>query len=127
MMINRELPQRVRQTGGATKSVLAVFLNPKEFAIVDLLGQNAVFTALYFVNNVILRWANRHAQQLEDIGHCKLHLHFNNSNGHTGQHVQEQIASDRCVRVPHPGIHPTWPSQTSTFLAGESNNSPGGS
>jgi hypothetical protein len=65
MMIDGELPQRVRQTIGPTKSMLTVFFNPKEFARVNLLPQDPSFTAVYFVNNVIFPLANRHSQQLE--------------------------------------------------------------
>jgi hypothetical protein len=78
-MIDEELPQRVRQTIGAMKSMLMVFFNPKEFAIVDLLPQDTSFIMVYFVNNVILPLVNRRTQQLGDIGRRKLHLHFDNS------------------------------------------------
>jgi hypothetical protein len=64
MAIDQELPRQVPQTIGATKSMLMVFFNPKEFAIVDLLPQNRSFTAVYFVSNVILPLANRYAHQL---------------------------------------------------------------
>jgi hypothetical protein len=40
MMIGEELPQRVRQTIGATKLTLTVCFNPKEFTILDLLPQD---------------------------------------------------------------------------------------
>jgi hypothetical protein len=61
MTIDQELPQRVRQTIGATKSMLTVFFNPKELAIVDLLTRDTSFTAVYFANNVILSPDNQHA------------------------------------------------------------------
>jgi hypothetical protein len=95
----------------ATKSILTVFFNPKEFAIDDLLPQDTSFTTIYFVNNVILPLANRHAPQLENIGSHKLHLHFDNSKWHTARHVQEQTASRRCVRVPH------WPCSRDLAIA----------
>jgi hypothetical protein len=41
-----------------------VSFNPKEFVIVDLLLCDTSLTAVHFVNNVILAFANRHAQQL---------------------------------------------------------------
>jgi hypothetical protein len=63
MTIEKELPQRVPQTIGATKSILMLFLNPKKFAIMDLLEQDTSFTAVYFLNNVILPLVNRHVQQ----------------------------------------------------------------
>jgi hypothetical protein len=44
--------------------MLAVFFNPKEFAVVDFLPQGTSFTAIYFVNNVILLLANRYVQRL---------------------------------------------------------------
>jgi hypothetical protein len=37
MTIDEKLPQRVGQTIEATKSVLMIFFNPKEFAMVYLL------------------------------------------------------------------------------------------
>jgi hypothetical protein len=37
MTMDKELPQIVRQIIGATKSMLMIFFNPKEFAILDLL------------------------------------------------------------------------------------------
>jgi hypothetical protein len=55
--------------------MLTVFFNPKEFTIVDLLSQDTFFTAVYFVNHVILPSANRHAQQLGGIDCRKLDLH----------------------------------------------------
>jgi hypothetical protein len=64
MTINQELSQRMRQTFEGTKSVLTVFFNPKEFAIMDLLPQRISLTAGCFVNNVILPLANRYVQQL---------------------------------------------------------------
>jgi hypothetical protein len=42
-MIDEELRQQVSQTVGATKSVLALFFNPKESAIADLLPQDTAF------------------------------------------------------------------------------------
>jgi hypothetical protein len=47
MTIDEELPQRVRQTIGATKSILTVFFNPKEFAIMDFFPQDTFFTTVY--------------------------------------------------------------------------------
>jgi hypothetical protein len=82
--------------------MLEVFFNPKEFAMVDFLPQDTFFTAGYFVNNMTLPLANRHAQQLGDLGRRILHLHVDNSKGQTTGRVQEQIASHRCVRVPQP-------------------------
>jgi hypothetical protein len=118
MTIDEELPQPVHRTIGATKSMLMVFVSPKEFAIVDLLPQNTSFTEVYFGNNATLPSINRHAQQLENIGRRKGHLYFDNSKHHTARHAQEQMASHGCVRVPHPRIHPTWQSQNSPCLAG---------
>jgi hypothetical protein len=105
MRIDEELPQRVHQTIGATKSMLMVFFNPKEFTIVDLLPQDTSSTPGYFVNNAILPLANWHAQQLGAISRRKLHLHFDNFKGHIARYVQKQMAGHQCVRVPHPDIH----------------------
>jgi hypothetical protein len=69
--------------------MLLVFFNPKEFAIGDLLPQDTSFAVVHFVNNVILPLANQHAQQLEDTGRRKLHLHFDNSMCNGAPHVQE--------------------------------------
>jgi hypothetical protein len=99
--------------------MLMVFLNPNEFTRVALLPQEASFTTVYFVNNVILLLADPYAQQLGYIGHHKLRLHFDNFMRHTVRHVQEQMASHRHVfRVPGPTDSPTWSSQTSICLAG---------
>jgi hypothetical protein len=89
MTIDEKLPRRVRQTIRATKSKVMVFFNPNEFAIVDLLPQDTSFTAVYFVNNVILPLAHQYSQQPEDIGRRKLHLHFDNSKCHTARQVQD--------------------------------------
>jgi hypothetical protein len=118
MTTDEELSQRVHQTMGATKSILRVFFNSKEFARVDLLPSDKFFTAVYFVNKGILPLDNRYTQQLGDIGRHNLHLHFDNSKCHTAPHVQEQMASRRCALFPTARIHATWPSQTSTCLAG---------
>jgi hypothetical protein len=109
MTIGKELPQRARRTIGATKLMLLVFFNPKEFAIVDLLPSDNSFTVVCFVNNVLLPLANWNTQQLGDIDRRKLNLHFGNSKYHTVRHVQEQMDSHRCVRVPHPLYSPDMP------------------
>jgi hypothetical protein len=126
IMDEEELPRRVRQTIGETKSMLTVVFHPKKFAVVDLLPQDTFFTAVYFLNKVILPLAGQHAQQLGDNGRRKLHLYIDNSNCHTARHVQEQMTIHRRVSVPHHPYSPTWPSQISTCLAGQSNQSPGG-
>jgi hypothetical protein len=64
--------------------------------------ENIQFTATDFVDNVMISLASRHAQQRGDIAYRKLHLHFDNSRCHTARHVQEEMASRRCVRVSHP-------------------------
>jgi hypothetical protein len=106
MPMDEELPQRVRQTIWATKSMLTVFFNPKEFAIMNLLPQGTSFTAVYYVENVIIPLANPYAQQVGDISRRKRHLHFDNSKGHTARYVQEEMASHRCVCVPHSPYSP---------------------
>jgi hypothetical protein len=102
MTTDEEFPQRVSQTIGATKSMLMVSFNPKEFAIADLLPQNISFTVADFVNNMTLSLANLRTQQLEDIGRHKLYLHFNNSYCHIARHIQEQMARHRCFHVFYP-------------------------
>jgi hypothetical protein len=109
MMIDEELPQRVCQTIGATKTMLVVFFNQKEFARVGLLPRDTSFPGVYFVNSVILPLAHRYAQQLGDVGRRKLHLHFDNSKCRTARHVQGQMASHRCARVSHPTAPPDSP------------------
>jgi recombinational DNA repair protein RecR len=71
MTIDDEVLQRVCPTIRATKSILMVVFNPKEFAVVDLLLQDTPFTATYFVNNTILPLANRQAHQIVNIGRCR--------------------------------------------------------
>jgi hypothetical protein len=82
--------------------MLTVFFNPKEFAIVNLSPQGMLFTAVYFVDNVIIPLAGRCTRQRGDISRRKPHLHFDNSKCHAARHVQEQMDNHRCVRVPHP-------------------------
>jgi histone-lysine N-methyltransferase SETMAR len=106
MLMDEELPHRVCQTTGGTKSMLTIFFNPKEFAIVNLLPQDTSFTAAYFVESVSIPLADRHAQQVGEISRLKLHLHFDNSKCHTARYVQEKKASHRCVHVPHPPYSP---------------------
>jgi hypothetical protein len=53
-----------------------------EFMTVNSLPLDTSFTAVYFVNNVIVRWASRRVQQRGDIARCKLRLHFDNSECH---------------------------------------------
>jgi hypothetical protein len=87
--------------------MLAVSFNPKEFAIGDLSPEDTSFTVVDFVHNVILPLADRYVRQLREVGRHKLQLHFDNSKCHIAQHVQEQMASHRCVCVPHSRIYPT--------------------
>jgi hypothetical protein len=44
--------------------------------------------------------------QLGDISSGRLHLHFKNFKRHAAGHVQEEMASHGCVRVPHPRYSP---------------------
>jgi hypothetical protein len=106
MTIDEELPQRMRQTIGADKSMLTVFFNPHEFAIVNLLPQGRSSTAAYFAENVIVPLVDRHAQQVGDIADRNLQLHFHNSRCHTARQVQDEMVCRRCVRVPHPPYSP---------------------
>jgi hypothetical protein len=82
--------------------MLTVFFNPKEFVIVNLLPWSTSFTAPYLVINVNIPLANWHAQQRGGTVCRKLHLHFHNFKFHSARHVQEQMASHHCIRVPHP-------------------------
>jgi hypothetical protein len=121
--IDEALPQRVLHAVGATKSILTVFCNPKEFAIIDLLPQDTSFTAVYFVNNMILALAKRYVQQLGAIGHRKLHLHFDNSKRHTARHIKKEMAHHRrCVlptavftRPGHRRFLSIWPIKATTL------------
>jgi hypothetical protein len=61
--IEEELSQRIRQTIRATKLVMMDFFNANELALVNLLPQNTSFTAVYFVDNMIIPLARPHAQQ----------------------------------------------------------------
>jgi hypothetical protein len=45
-------------------------------------------------------------------------LHFSNSTCYTARHVQEQMASHRCVGVPHPPYSSDLAIADSTCLAG---------
>jgi hypothetical protein len=116
MTIDEELPQRARQTIGATKSMLGVFFNPNEFAMVDLLPQDTPFAALSFVNHVIFSLANRHAQQLgiSAVASCICISAIPSAAllGISKNRWPAIVAS--VFRTPR--IHSTWPSQTSTCL-----------
>jgi hypothetical protein len=79
MTIDEELSQKVHQTTMATKSMLMVFFNPKEFVRVNLLPQGRSLIAVHFVDNVIIPLASRYAQQRGDTSRRRLYLHFNNS------------------------------------------------
>jgi hypothetical protein len=67
IIIDEELPQRVRQTIRVTQSNLVVFFNPKEFVRVNLLLQDTLLTAVYLTDNVTVSSASRHAQQQGDV------------------------------------------------------------
>jgi hypothetical protein len=118
MTTDEEWPEQVPQIIGAVKSILVVFLNPKEFAIGDLLPHNTFFAEIYFVNSLIPPMADPHVHQLGTIGRLKLHLRFDNSKYHTARHIQELMVSRQCVLIPL-----TWPSHTSICLASSSNDS----
>jgi hypothetical protein len=126
MTIEEEFPQRVRQTIRATKSMLTVFFNPKEFTLGNLLGQGRTFTTAYFIDDVIMPFANQHAHQWEDIAGRKLNLRVDNSKCHTARSVQEETASHRCRCVPHPPHSPNVAMQTSTCSGRQRKNCPGG-
>jgi hypothetical protein len=86
--------------------MLTVFLNPKTFALVNLLPQTASFTVAYFVDNVIIPLVYRQAEQQGDIACYKLILHSDNSKCHIAWHVQEGMARHRCVWAPGPPYLP---------------------
>jgi hypothetical protein len=118
MTIDEKLPQRVRQTIRTTKSMSMVFFNPKEFARVNLLPQDISFTAVYFVSNVILPLANRHAQQLgiSAVASCICVSTIPSATllgvpKNRWPAIGAQLFPTCC-------IHPTWPSRASTRLAG---------
>jgi hypothetical protein len=94
------------------------FFNLKEFGIVDLSPQVTSFTAVPFINNVILPLANGHAQQpgISAIARCICISTILNTTLF-GMSKNRWPAIGASV-FPIPRIHPTWPSQTSTCLAG---------
>jgi hypothetical protein len=106
MPLDEEIPQRVRQTIGARKSMFTVFFNPNHFAIVDLLPQNTNFTAAYFVARVVIPLANQHHQEARNVARRKLRLHFDNARCHTAATVTAEMVHLRCVRIPHPAYSP---------------------
>jgi hypothetical protein len=106
MPLDEEIPQRVKQTIEARKSMLTVFFNPNHFAIVDLLPQHTNFTTVYFVARVVTPLANQHHQQARDDARRKLRLHFDNSRSRTAVTVTAEIVRLRCVRVLHPAYSP---------------------
>jgi hypothetical protein len=62
-------------------------LQSEAIRMVNSLPEDTSFTVAYLVNNAILLLANRHIQQLEDIGRRKLHLHFDDFKCDAASHV----------------------------------------
>jgi hypothetical protein len=106
MCPDEEIPQRVRQTIGARKSMLTLFFNPNHLAIVDLLPQPTNFTAAYFVARVVISLANQHHQQARDVARRKLLLRFDSPRCHTAATVTAEMVRLRCVRIPHLAYSP---------------------
>jgi hypothetical protein len=93
--------------------MLTVLFNPNKFVRVNVLPQGTSFTTVYFVDNAIIPLDDRHHQQRGDTARGKLHLHLDDYKCRTARGVQKQMANHLNVRVPHPGIHPIWPSPIS--------------
>jgi hypothetical protein len=106
-----ELPQRMRQTVRAARSILTDFFSPKESVIANLFPQSMPFTKLYFVDNVIIPLAGRYAQQRGDIAGRKLQLH---STIPSATLLGMPKNKSPTIDTPHPHVHLIWPSQTST-------------
>jgi hypothetical protein len=81
-------------------------------------NRHTSFTAVYFVNNVILLLANRHAWQLGilAVANCICSSTIPSATL-LGMSKNKWPAISASV-FPTLRIHPTWPSQTSTCLAG---------
>jgi hypothetical protein len=123
--IDEELPQQARQTTGATKLILMVFFNPKEFAIGTLFPQDASFAAVYFVNDVILPLADRYVQQLgiSAVASC-IYISTIPSATLLGMSKNRWPPVGASVLPLHlPSIHPIWPSLTSICSGGQNSNS----
>jgi hypothetical protein len=76
LRVDKDLSQRVHQTTTAVKSMQTVFLNMKEFVIMNLSLWGTSFTARYFVYNVSIPLASRHTQQRGDRARHQLRLLF---------------------------------------------------
>jgi hypothetical protein len=63
MMIEKELPQKVRQTIKATKALLTVSFNLKKSAAVNLVPRGASITGAHCIDNMMIPLPNRYTQQ----------------------------------------------------------------
>jgi hypothetical protein len=100
--LDKELPQKVRQTISTQKSMITIFFNLNSFAIVDALPKGVSFNAVYFVEHIITPLLQRHLAASADIALRKLRVHFDNSPCHTAAIVAQEMQRLRWVQIPHP-------------------------
>jgi hypothetical protein len=117
MTTEQELTQRMRQTIRVSKSVLTVLFNQKGFAVVNLLPQGMSFTAVSFVDSVIIPLAIRHTRQRGTSPTANL-IYISTVPSATLLGMSYKRSPGIWVSVfPIGHIHPTWLSQISGYIS----------
>jgi hypothetical protein len=99
--LDQRMPQRIRQTIGAKKSMLTVGFSPAEFLIIDVRLQDITFVAEYFIARVLPPLHQHRRSPSQDVARQKHNLHFGNSRCHTTWSVMDEMAKLRCKPVAH--------------------------
>jgi hypothetical protein len=90
--LDQRMPQRIRQTIGAEKSMLTVGFSPVEFLIIDVRLQDITFVAEYFIARVLPPLHQHRMSPSQDAARQKLNLYFGNSRRHTPLSVIDEMA-----------------------------------
>ena len=87
------------------KYMLTIFWNPNGFLIVEALDDNMVFTADYFIDN-ILEQINEYTYEDREMFGEKLILHFDNARPHIANKVKNYFDENGFERAPQPPYSP---------------------
>jgi hypothetical protein len=82
------------------------FFNPHAFFIMDILPKDDYFTVRYFINNVIVPFAQNYSTKSGDISRRRLQIYFDNSRCHIVTIVQKQMDILWCKQILHPLYSP---------------------
>jgi hypothetical protein len=89
----------------AKKSILTIF-SLAGFLILDVMPQHIIFTAEYFITQILTQFHQHRMSLLQDATWRKFNLHFDNSQWHIARSVTDEMIKWWCKQIAH---HPYSP------------------